>query len=103
LERRKLLDVGVVEVTETPRFTRLVRANHGRFRRMLVLGGMSVRRVIAAADVPAAEAKSQVHPFVPGRQALAATLCTRANGRTSRCRFQMRTGRTLGHVGCFAR
>ena len=45
-------------------------------RRTEMLGGVRVLRRIAAADVPALEARSQVHPAVPSFEAFFAAIGT---------------------------
>ena len=49
-------------------------------RRMEVLGRMSILRVVAATDMPAGPAQSQVHPGIAELEALLATATTRLIG-----------------------
>jgi hypothetical protein len=46
---------------------------------MEVLGGMPVLRIIAAADMAANQAHTQVHPGITGFQAIFTALCTGRN------------------------
>ena len=96
LERRQLLDEGVVDEAVSPRFLRLVRTNQGMLRRMVVLGRMLVRRIVTTAHVPTREAQPEVHPLGAGCQALAATLRARAHWLAPCGPFQVRA--TRSHV-----
>src|SRR6267142_2432574 len=62
--RRRGLEHQIVHVAEAPVFARLEAPHDGVFGLVEVLCRMPVERVVAAADVTALEAETQVHPLV---------------------------------------
>src|SRR3954454_4923573 len=64
----------LVQVAPAPRLARLRRAHDRVVRLVEVLGRVAVRRVVAAADLPALPAEAQVNPRRPDLQALLASV-----------------------------
>src|ERR1700691_5290332 len=64
------LQLHLVHKAPSPRFSRLQRAHDGVSTGMKVLGGVFVLGGIAAADMAALQAQSQVNPRVAGFQTL---------------------------------
>ena len=58
----------VVDIAVTPCLARLEGAHHRMTRRMEMLGGVAVGRVVAASDVAADEAHPKVHPACTDRE-----------------------------------
>jgi hypothetical protein len=52
-----------------------------------VLGRVAIRRIVAAADMAAGEAKTQVHPIRPGLEAFLAAVAGWPHGVRAVCRF----------------
>src|SRR5262249_53140961 len=77
--RRRPLDLEheVVDVAPEPRLARFERAHDRVGRRVEVLGGVAVRRAVAAADVAARLAHAQVDPPPTDREAVLATVGVR--------------------------
>jgi hypothetical protein len=90
----------LVLVTPTPLFSGLERAHDRMPARVPMRGGVPTRRVVAAADVPALEALTQVHPAGALTQAVLTSL---GRGRLHVCDGgQVRTldiGRRAARVG----
>src|SRR5207253_10499626 len=68
------LELDLVDVAPTPVFSRLERLHDGMAGGVVMLGGVPVRRGIAAADVATGQAEPQVYPGVPARQAFGTAL-----------------------------
>src|SRR5882672_6688795 len=68
------LELDLVDVAECPRLPGLERGDHRVAGMKRVLGRVAVGRIVAAADVPAAQAQAQVDPPAAGLQALLAAL-----------------------------
>src|ERR1700688_1146526 len=51
-----------VDVAPAPAFGRIVAFDDGMARRMEMLGGVAVRRIVATADMAAGSTKAQMHP-----------------------------------------
>jgi hypothetical protein len=64
----------LIDVTPAPILSRFERADDGMLGVVKVLGRVPARRGIATADMAAREAKAQVHPSLPGLEALLATV-----------------------------
>ena len=67
------IDFDVVDVAPAPAFRRVVALDDGMTARFKVPTGVSMRRLIAATDMPALAAESQVYPNRPDPQAFLAT------------------------------
>src|SRR5438309_1360498 len=82
----------VVGIAETPLLAGLQRLDHRMLGGVRVLGGVLVLRGVAAADVTATQAQSQVHPLVADGQAFLAAVAARLRseerrvGKGWRCR-----------------
>ena len=63
-----------VDVTPAPVLTRLERADDRMVRGVIVLAGVSILRIVAAAYVTAGPAQAQMHPLITERQALLAAI-----------------------------
>ena len=63
------LDHRFIDITIAPAFRRIITFDDGMFGLVIVLGRMSVRRVIAAPDVAAGSAQAQMNPTVARAQA----------------------------------
>src|SRR4051794_23322539 len=73
-ERANGLEHRVVRVAIGPGLAWLIRADHRVARGVMVLGRVSIRRLVATADMAALEAQSQVDPNAAAFEALLATL-----------------------------
>src|SRR5438445_10039634 len=73
-ERRHRLEHQIVDVAESPIFTRLEGADDRVLRRVEVLCPVFIRRVVATADVSAREAEAEVDPLGADLQAFFAAL-----------------------------
>src|SRR5665213_2393259 len=67
---RRGLDEQVIDVAPGPIFAALEAADDRVMRRMIVLGGVGIGRAVAAADVAARHAQSEMHPLSADLQAL---------------------------------
>src|SRR4029077_5045568 len=76
VESRRELHHQLIDVAPAPMFAGRARRHDGVLRRMEVLGRVPILRVIAATDMPAGPAKSQVHPSIAELEALLATATT---------------------------
>ena len=74
------VDHDLIDVAPTPVFARLCRRNDGVPGRPKMLRSMAIPGIVAAADVTAVAAQSQVHPRVPGPHAFLATGCVALSG-----------------------
>jgi hypothetical protein len=63
-----------VDEAPTPVLAGLKRLNDRMLRLVIVFGGMTIRRRIAAADVTALQTQTQMHPLAAGLQTLFATV-----------------------------
>src|SRR4051812_36181779 len=80
--RRCTLDLEeeVVGIAPPPFLTRFERADEGMLRLLVpVLGGVTVRGVVAAPDVTARHAQTQVNPAAADAQAVLTTVCRRGH------------------------
>ena len=68
------LNLNFVNITPQPIFVRLERLNDGMLRRVKMRRRVLILRRIAATDMTAGLAKSQMHPLVAHLEALFATL-----------------------------
>src|SRR5689334_6513512 len=75
--RELSLQIYLVHVAPAPVFARLERLDDGMAGRVEVFGGVPILRVVAAADMAADQALTQVDPGVAHLQALLATVATR--------------------------
>jgi hypothetical protein len=64
----------VVHVAVSPLVAGLEASNHRVLRLMKMFRGVFVRRLVAAAYVPARQAESQVHPFASRHETLFASV-----------------------------
>ena len=71
---RNRLEKQLINVTPAPILARLERLDHGMVRRMKMLCRVSILRIVAAADVTARDAKSQMNPPVARFQTLFTTV-----------------------------
>jgi hypothetical protein len=69
----------LVEVTPAPVFSRLEGLDDRVIGRMKMLGGMLVLRIVAASNMPAFKADSQVYPGVADFQAILAPISARCD------------------------
>jgi hypothetical protein len=76
-ERLGLLHHDFIDVAPHPILTRLERTYHRVLGGVKVLRGVLILRGVAAADVPAGQAKTQMNPAIAGFQAFFATLGAR--------------------------
>jgi hypothetical protein len=60
--RVRQLDFDIVDVAPSPTFRRIVAFDDRMLCTMIMGAGMSVRRVVAATDMPACTAQTKVHP-----------------------------------------
>ena len=67
------LDHRIINITIAPAFRRIITLDDGVFGLVIVLGRMSVRRIITAPDVAAGSAEAQMNPTVTRAQAFFAT------------------------------
>ena len=75
-----MFDVQLVHVTPQPIFARLETLNDRMAGFVEMLGGVPIRRIVAAPDVSARQAKTQVYPLGSDRQTfLAAFRSARLN------------------------
>jgi hypothetical protein len=70
---RRGLDEELVLIAPSPILTGLEALDDGMVRRVIVLRGVLVRRVVTAADVTARETEPQMHPAAVDLQAFLAT------------------------------
>src|SRR5713226_606811 len=77
--RSRRLHPQLVDVAPDPVFAGLVRPDQRVLGSVEVLRGMPVLRLVAAADMAAAQAQSQVDPGVAGLQALLAAIGVRGD------------------------
>src|SRR3984893_11255956 len=66
------IEPDLVDVAPAPAFRRVIAFDDRMPGHMKMLGGMTVRRVVATADVPAGPARPQVHPYRARLQAFLA-------------------------------
>ena len=62
-----------IDIAPSPPFRRIVSFDDRMAGRMKMLGGVSIRRVVATANMSAGAAEPQMHPLRTGFQALLAT------------------------------
>src|SRR6185503_16360906 len=74
---RQLVEKSAIDEAPSPRFARLERLDDRMAALLEMPGRMLVPRLVAAADVAAAEAQPQVHPVVAGLQAFLAPVAAR--------------------------
>lgn len=67
-------DFDLVHIAPAPVFAGLERLDDGMFRGMKMFGGVLVLRAVAAADVAADQAKSQMDPRIADLQAILAAV-----------------------------
>src|SRR5512139_1793609 len=89
----------LILVAPAPVFARLERAHDWVTHSTGVLGCVSVRGGVAAADLPAAQADPQVDPVVAGLEAFLAAVDLSDRRRLHRNLIQMRAGDYIGHLG----
>src|SRR5919201_5043315 len=73
-ERGERLDELLVDVTPAPVFAGLETANHRVMRAVKVFRRVPIGRIVAASDVSAFEAESQMHPVAPHLEAFLAAV-----------------------------
>ena len=71
---RRRLEPELIDITPAPVLARLEAAHNGVLGFVKVLGGVTVGRIVAAADVTAFETEPQMHPLVAGLDAFLAPL-----------------------------
>src|SRR4051812_19931788 len=64
------IDFDLVDETPTPTFGRIVAFNDRVARSVIMLGGVPMRRAVAATDTSTASTQAQVHPLRPDLQTL---------------------------------
>ncbi len=72
MRSRRRVELHLVDEAPTPILAGFETAHHSMGRMLVVLRRMLVRRIVATADVPAEEAKPQMHPVGPIFQAFLA-------------------------------
>src|SRR4029077_143917 len=76
VESRRNFHRQLIDVAPAPILAGLDRRHDGMLRRMEVLSRVPILRVIAATDMPAGPAKSQMHPSIAELEAFLATATT---------------------------
>src|SRR5581483_9883490 len=79
----------LVDIAPAPALRRVVALDDRVLRRVEMLGGVAVRRIVAAADMAAGPAQSEMHPARAGLQAFLAA---------ARARRDTADGRDMGAV-----
>ena len=79
--RSSKLQHELVDVAPAPILPGLERSHDRMFGRMIMLGGVLVLRIVAAADVPAGPAQAKMHPGVAAREAFLAAIAIAPVGR----------------------
>jgi hypothetical protein len=74
------IDFDVVDIAPAPSLRRVVTLDNRMTGGFKVPPGMTIGRVVAATDMPATAAKSQMHPLCSHAQAFLATQRARGNG-----------------------
>ena len=74
------IDFDVIDITPAPALRRVVAFDDGMTAGFKVSTGVTMGRLIAATDMAALAAKSQMHPSRSDPQAFLATQCARGDG-----------------------
>jgi hypothetical protein len=75
------VDHNLVDEAPTPALRRIITFDHGVLRGVEMLGCVAMRGIIAAPDMAADPAETQMHPFGTHLQAFRATASTRHDDR----------------------